>query len=102
MKYFVARQESRGNPLLRVHVNTTHVFFLNYSKPTSCTQSLGKITLQNTLKVIITSYMFRSQWIIIRELECLYMKLLCSSYLRCDVNSVVAACSDSVGYVVLG
>jgi len=25
-----------------------------------------------------------------------------SSYLRCDVNSVVAACSDSVGYVVLG
>jgi len=30
------------------------------------------------------------------------MKLLGSSYLRCDVNSVVAACSDSVGYVVLG
>jgi len=25
-----------------------------------------------------------------------------SSYLRCDVNSVVAACSDGVGYVVLG
>ena len=46
--------------------------------------------------------MFRSQWIIIRELECLYMKLFGSSYLRCDVNSVVAACSDSVGYVVLG
>jgi len=45
--------------------------------------------------------MFRSQWIIIRELECLYMKLL-DSYLRCDVNSVVAECSDSVGYVVLG
>jgi len=46
--------------------------------------------------------MFRSQWIIIRELECLYMKLLDSSYLRCDVDSVVAACSDGVGYVVLG
>ena len=31
------------------------------------------------------------------------MKLLGSSYLRCDVvNSVVAACSDSVGHVVLG
>jgi len=45
--------------------------------------------------------MFRSQWIIIRELEYLYMKLL-GSYLRCDVNSVVAACGDSVGYVVLG
>jgi len=30
------------------------------------------------------------------------MKLLVSSYLRCDVNSVVAACSDGVGYVVLG
>jgi len=45
--------------------------------------------------------MFRSQWIIIRELECLYMKLLDSSYLCCDVKSVVAACSDSVGYVVL-
>jgi len=28
------------------------------------------------------------------------MKLLGSSYLRCDVNGVVAACSDSVGYVV--
>jgi hypothetical protein len=25
MKYFVARQESKGNPLLRFHVNTTHV-----------------------------------------------------------------------------
>jgi len=45
--------------------------------------------------------MFRSQWIIIRELECLYMELLGSSYLRCDVNSVVAACVG-VGYVVLG
>jgi len=30
------------------------------------------------------------------------MKLLGSSYLHCDVNSVVAACSDNVGYVVLG
>ena len=29
------------------------------------------------------------------------MKLLDSSYLCCDVKSVVAACSDSVGYVVL-
>jgi len=46
--------------------------------------------------------MFRTQWIIIMELECLYMKLLGSSYLRCDLKSVVAACSDSVGYVVLG
>jgi len=46
--------------------------------------------------------MFRSQWIIFRELEFPYMKLLGSSYLRCDVKSVVAACSDSVGYVVPG
>ena len=46
--------------------------------------------------------MFRSQWIIIRELECIYMTLLGSSYLLCDVNSVVAACSDSVGYAVQG
>jgi len=23
-------------------------------------------------------------------------------FLRCDVNSVVAACGDSVGYVVMG
>ena len=30
------------------------------------------------------------------------MKLLGSSYLHCDVNNVVAACSDSVCYVVLG
>jgi len=28
--------------------------------------------------------MFRSQWIIFRELEFPYMKLLGSSYLRCD------------------
>ena len=37
--------------------------------------------------------MFQSEWIIIRELECLYMKLLGSSYLRYDVNSVHCRCT---------